>query len=283
MLCSVGLLIRYESKGVFMYLEHWELQKTPFGNVPSRSAFYRSPQHEEALRRLLYVIEHRKGVAMLTGEVGCGKTTVIRALEDHLDKDQYQFQMISNPALQPTDLIKAILLKLGGYADNGSKTDLLDRLHQHLFQNAAKSVNTVLAVDEAHVIGNQATLDELRMLLNVQSDDEFLITLILLGQPPLLKNISELQPLKERISIKFNLEPLDIQNTLNYVIHRLKWAGATRGIFSREAIETLYKYTGGLPLRINNLCDRCLLIGLMHQARIVDSSIMLDAIEDMES
>lgn len=266
-----------------MYLEHWELQKTPFGNVPARSAFYRSPQHEEALRRLLYVIEQRKGVAMLTGEVGCGKTTVIRALSDFLDKDSYQFQTISNPALQPTDLLKAILLKLSGNSGNGSKTDLLDRLHRHLFQNAENGISTVLAIDEAHVIGNQATLDELRMLLNIQSDDEFLITLILLGQPPLLKNISELQPLKERISIKFNLEPLDIQNTLNYIVHRLKWAGATRGIFSREAIQALYEFAEGLPLRINNLCDRCLLIGLMRQARIVDSRIVHDAIEDVES
>ena len=266
-----------------MYLEHWELQKTPFGNVPARSAFYRSPQHEEALRRLQYVIENRKGVAMLTGEVGCGKTTVIRALSDFLDKDKYQFQIISNPALQPTDLIKAILLKLGGKAENGSKSDLLDRLHKHLYQNAEEGISTVLAIDEAHVIGNQATLDELRMLLNVQSDDEFLITLILLGQPPLLKNISELQPLKERISIKFNLEPLDIQNTLNYIVHRLKWAGATRGIFSREAIQVIYEFAEGLPLRINNLGDRCLLLGLMRQARMVDSKIVHDAIEDMES
>ena len=266
-----------------MYLEHWKLQRAPFGNVPARSAFFRSPQHEEALSRLLYVIEQRKGVAMLTGDVGCGKTTVVRVLSDFLQKDKYQFQTISNPALQPTDLIKAILLKLGGRAANGSKTDFLDQLHQHLYQNAENGISTVLVIDEAHVIGNQATLDELRMLLNVQSDDEFLITLILLGQPPLLKNISELQPLKERISIRFNLKPLDIQNTLNYIVHRLKWAGANRGIFSREAILALYEFSEGLPLRINNLGDRCLLLGLMRQARMVDSGIVQDAIEDMES
>jgi len=266
-----------------MYLDYWELQKAPFGNVPARSAFYRSPQHEEALRRLLYVIEQRKGVAMLTGEVGCGKTTVIRALADFLDPNKYQFQTISNPALQPTDLIKAILLKLGGHSNNGSKTDLLDGLHRHLHQNAEKGISTVLAIDEAHVIGNQATLDELRMLLNVQSDDEFLITLILLGQPPLLKNISELQPLKERISVKFNLNPMNLQNTLNYIVHRLKWAGSTRGIFSLEAIQALYEFAEGLPLRINNLADRCLLLGLMRQARIVDSRVVHGAIEDMES
>jgi type II secretory pathway predicted ATPase ExeA len=266
-----------------MYLEHWGLQKTPFGSAPTRSSFYRSPQHEEALRRLLYVIEHRKGVAMLTGEVGCGKTTVTRALTDFFDKDKYQFQTISNPALGPTDLIKAILLKLTGHADNGSKIDLLDRLHRHLFQNAEKGISTVLAIDEAHVIGNFATLDELRMLLNIQTDDEFLITLILLGQPPLLKKISELQPLKERISIKVNLEPLDIENTSNYVLHRLRCAGATCDIFSVEAMQALFDFTGGIPLRINNLCDRCLLIGLMRQVNMVDTRIVDDAIEDLGS
>jgi len=229
----------------------------------------------------LYVIEHRKGVAMLTGEVGSGKTTVIRALSDFLDEDRYHLQTISNPALQPIDLIKAIVLKLGGPAENGSKTVLLDQLFHLLNHNADKGISTVLAIDEAHVIGNSATLDELRMLLNLQTDDDFLITLILLGQPPLLKNISELQPLKERISIKYNLEPLDIQHTLNYVVHRLKCAGATRGIFSREAIKVLHDYTGGSPLRINNLCDRCLLIGLMHGAKIVDSRVVQDAIEDI--
>jgi len=114
-----------------MYLEHWELQKTPFGNVPASSSFYRSPQHEEALRRLQYVIEQRKGVAMLTGEVGCGKTTVIRALSEFLQKQRYHLQTISNHDYQPTDLIKAMLIKLGGQAENGTKTDLLDRQHQH--------------------------------------------------------------------------------------------------------------------------------------------------------
>ena len=266
-----------------MYLEHWGLQKAPFGNVPSAEIFFRSPQHEEALRRLMYAIEYRKGVAMLTGEVGCGKTTVTKALKNHLDKDVFQLRTISNPALQPTDLIKAILLKLGDNSDNGngSKTVLLDRLQKLLYQNAENGTSTVLAIDEAHVIGNQSTLDELRMLLNMQFEDDFLITLVLLGQPPLLKNIRELQPLKERISIKFNLDPLNADDTLRYVVFRLKSAGATRGIFSREAIDQIYEFSGGIPLRINNLCDRCLLIGLMRKASIVDSKIVEDAIEDL--
>jgi general secretion pathway protein A len=266
-----------------MYLEHWDLKKAPFGNVPSSEIFYPSAQHEEALRRLLYAIQYRKGVAMLTGEVGCGKTTVTKALKNHLNKDLFQLKTISNPALQPTDLIKAILLKLGGNLDNGngSKSMLLDKLQKLLFQNAQSGISMVLIIDEAHVIGNQATLDELRMLLNMQFEDEFLITLILLGQPPLLKNIAELQPLKERISIKFNLDPLNVEDALRYVVFRLKAAGAGRGIFTREAIDGVYEYSGGIPLRINNLCDRCLLIGLMRKATVIDSKVVEDAIEDL--
>jgi len=266
-----------------MYLQHWGLQKTPFGNVPARTIFFRSPQHEEALRRLLYVIEDRKGVAMLTGEVGCGKTTVTKALNDFLDREHVQIATISNPALPPADFLKAILLKLGGEAEDVSKSILLDRIQSILQQNAERKIKTILIIDEAHVIGDQATLDELRMLLNFQSDDEFLITIILLGQPPLLRNISELQPLKERISIKFNLEPLDWHNTLRYVVYRLRSAGASRGIFTKEAINKLFTHSGGIPLRINNLCDRALLVGLMRNANVIDSRMVGEAIQDMES
>lgn len=266
-----------------MYLDYWKLKQTPFANVPARDVFYRSPQHEEALRRLLYVIEQRKGVALLTGEVGCGKTTVTKALANHLNRERVQFQMIANPALGPEELLKAIVLKLGGSVanGNGSKTLMLDQLQRLLLQSEAAGRNTVLAIDEAHVIGNRETLDELRMLLNYQSDDQFLLTLILLGQPPLLGNVSQLQPLKERIAVKFNLEPLDLNNTMRYVLFRLKAAGAVRGIFTREAVGRLYDYSGGIPLRLNNLCDRCLLIGLMHKSRVVDSRIVGDAIEDL--
>jgi len=265
-----------------MYLEYWKLHQTPFANVPSCNTFFCSPQHEEALRRLLYVIEHRRGVAMLTGEVGCGKTTVIKALADYLNKEQMQFAMISNPALPPEELLKAILLKLGGTAKNGSKTLILDQLQKILAANESAGRKTVLAIDEAHVIGDRETLDELRMLLNFQTDNDFLLTLILLGQPPLLRNISELQPLKERISVKYNLQPLDLKNTLRYLLFRLKNAGATRGIFTRQAVHLLYEASSGIPLRVNNLCDRCLLIGLMANARLVDSRIMWAAIGDME-
>ena len=264
-----------------MYLEYWGLTRPPFTNVPSESFFYPSPQHEEAFTRLLYVIQQRRGVGMLTGEVGCGKTTVTKALMKSLDDKSYKLLLLSNPAMDPLDLIRSILILCRIPCTNGHKPLLLDQLQQHLIQSASSGISTVLAIDEAHVISQQETLDELRMLLNMQHNEQFLMTLILIGQPPLLKRISELQPLKERISVKYHLEPLDEQYTLRYVLHRLKNAGAERGMFSMEAISKIFQYSGGIPLRANNICDRCLLIGFMRQSSIIDTRIVDEAIEDL--
>jgi len=264
-----------------MYLDYWGLKIAPFENVPSDTLF-RSPQHEEALVRLLYASEHRKGVAMLTGSVGSGKTTVAKAFLRQLTPEKYDFQILFNPALDPVDLIRAILLNFNEKAATDSKTVLLSQLHRRLHQNAEKGLTTILVVDEAHVIENQATLDELRMLLNLHQDGRFLITLILLGQPALLDRINGLQPLKERIGVKYHLEPLDLQNTMRYILFKMKEAGAGRGTFSKEAIAALHKFTDGIPLRINNTCDRCLLIGYMRKALLVDAKIVNEAIEDIK-
>jgi len=213
--------------------------------------------------------------------VGSGKTTVARALMNHLPKNKFEMQMIVNPALSPTDMLRAILLKFGESAESDSKTILLDRLQTRFAQSAKKGVSSVLIIDEVHVINDLSTFEELRMLLNMQSDDEFLITLILLGQPLLLKKIGELQPLKERISIKYHLEPLDSENTWEYIAFRLKKSGAVDNMFTEDAVRLIYEASEGIPLRINNLCDRSLLIGLMSGVMEIDVGIVNEAIEDL--
>ena len=265
-----------------MYLDYWELQRFPFGNVPDSSLFFESPQHEEALFRLLYAVQQKKGVAMLTGEVGSGKTTVSRAFINRVKNDNYDVQTITNPALTPMDFIRAILLKLGEDAESDSKSILLTRLQHRLNQNSEQGLSTILVVDEAHVIDKKATFEELRMLLNMQSENQLLITLVLLGQPPLLNKIAALPPLNERIGIKYNLEPLDFYNTLRYLAFRLKSAGAKRGIFTKDSIKLVYEYSNGIPLRVNNICDRSLLVGLMRKARVVNSAVIEEAFEDLK-
>lgn len=265
-----------------MYLEYWGFTKAPFGNVPDSSLFFESPQHEEALFRLLFAVKYRKGVAMLTGEVGSGKTTVSRAFINRVSADNFDVQTITNPALDPLDLIRSILMNLGEDADSDSKSILLTRLLNRLGRNAEKGLNTVLIIDEAHVISNRSTFEELRMLLNMQLENQLLITLILIGQPPLLDKIAALQPLNERIGIKYHLEPLNFMHTIRYLLFRLKSAGAVRGIFTRDSVKALFEYSNGIPLRINNICDRSLLVGFMRKAKVVGSSVIEEAIEDMK-
>ncbi len=265
-----------------MYLDYWDLQKFPFENVPNPSFLYHSPQHEEAILRLFYAVQHRKGGALLTGEVGAGKTTVSRALINKLPEDEYEVLTIVNPALDSVEFIRAILLKMRLDANSNSKSILLENMYERLIQNANTGINTIIIIDEAHLIESRATFEELRMLFNMQSEDQFLITMIIMGQPPLIKKISALKPLDERIAIKYHLEPLNFENTVRYIIFRLKKAGASRGIFTKRSLRDIYQYSRGIPLRINNLCDRTLLIGLMRKAKLINSKIVLDAIEDLQ-
>ena len=265
-----------------MYLEYWGLTKPPFGNAPDTDIFYESPQHEEALFRLLFAVRHRKGVAMLTGEVGSGKTTVSRAFIRRISAGPYAVHTITNPALDPLDLLKAIVLGLGDDAESDSKSILTARLANRLERNAAEGLNTVLIVDEAHVIANRATFEELRMLLNLQMENQFLITLVLVGQPPLLEKIAALQPLNERIAIKYHLAPLDFVNTIRYLMFRLRRVGAGRGIFTKDSVKTLYDCAKGIPLKINNIADRSLLVGFMRKSKVVNMAIVEEAIEDLE-
>jgi len=202
-------------------------------------------------------------------------------LLNNLEQDKYEVKTIVNPALNSIDLIRAILLQLGEKAEEDSKTILLDRLSKRLTNNMEKGLSTVLIIDEAHLISDQSSFEELRMLLNMQTENHFLVCLILLGQTPLIKKISGFKPLKERISIKYNLSPLSLNDTVRYIMFRLKTSGAERGFFTKDAVNMIYKYSYGIPLRINNICERSLLLGMMVKARVINTKIINRAIEDL--
>lgn len=265
-----------------MYLDHWGLQAPPFDNAPDGERFFPSPQHEEAAARLMYAAENAKGAAMLTGEVGCGKTTVARAVMHRLPAGRFDCRMIENPATDPIDFIRSILISFGERPETDSKSTLLDQLRGQLVRRTSDGTRPVLFVDEVHVIRSQATFEELRMLLNLQHRNRFLMTLILLGQMPLLEKIAVHRPLAERISVTFHLEALDFKNMTRYVAFRLKQSGARRGIFKKSAMGLIYDYAAGIPLRVNTVCDRSLLVGMLRKAASVDAGIVKEALEDIQ-
>ncbi|MBI3827511.1 MAG: AAA family ATPase [Candidatus Rokubacteria bacterium] len=171
-----------------MYEAYWSLTEPPFDNSPNPRFFYLSPEHEEALLRLVYAVRQRKGCAMLTGEYGCGKTTLSRALIQRLEAERYEIGLLTNPSWTPIDFFREILYQLGTETQERGKPELLHQLNDVFFRNYQAGRDTVVIVDEAQLI-EDAVFEELRLLLNFQTDDRFLVTLLLIGSPELAAKV----------------------------------------------------------------------------------------------
>lgn len=266
-----------------MYEEYWKLQEKPFENTPDPHFLYYSQRHEEALSRMLYAIRERKGAAILTGEYGSGKTLLSRVLLDELSNDQYQSALIFNPRLPPLELIKEIIYQLGkDVASLISKTELLHSLNEILYKNKNDNKNTVIVVDEAQAIGEEDSFEELRLLLNFQLNENFLLTLILLGQPELKGKIDNLPQLRQRLAVRYHLKALTEIETKEYIEHRLGVAGAKQEIFSEEAFKEIYYFSAGIPRRINNICDMALLVGCGEGLDKIGKKVIKEVAEDLE-
>ena len=264
-----------------MYEAYWELGEPPFDNSPNPKFFYLSPDHEEALVRLVYTVRHRKGCGMLTGEYGCGKTTLSRALIQRLEAERYEIGLLTNPRWNATDFLREALYQLGVETPEKSKPELLHMLNDLFFRNYREGRDTVIIVDEAQLLDDEGVFEELRLLMNFQTDDRFLVTVLLIGSPELREKVRRLKHLDQRITIRYHLNTLDAAHTSAYVAHRLKMAGRTTPIFTDEAVKLIFDFTRGTPREINNLCDVALLVGYTKRVREVSERIVAEVIKDM--
>ena len=267
-----------------MYEGYWRLREKPFENTPDPRFLYYSKKHEEALSRMLYVIKEKKGAAILTGEYGSGKTLLSRVLLEELSDERYHSALIFNPRLSSTELIKEIVYQLGGNTSNlSSKTDILHCLNEILYRNTKDGdKNTVVMVDEAQAIPEENGFEELRLLLNFQLNDNFLLTLILLGQPELKERIENLPQLRQRLAVRYHLKALTDIETKEYILHRLEVAGSREAIFTENALEEIYRFSGGIPRRINNICDMALLVGSSEEITEIHERMIREVAEDLE-
>jgi general secretion pathway protein A len=264
-----------------MYEAYWLLTEPPFDNSPNPKFFYLSPEHEEALVRLVYTVRHRKGCGMLTGEYGCGKTTLSRALIQRLEAERYEIGLLTNPSWNAIDFLREILYQLGQETAETRKAELLHLLNDLFFRNFREGRDTVVIVDEAQLMDDAAVFEELRLLLNFQTDDRFLLTILLIGSPELAGKVRRLKHLDQRITIRYHLNTLDFTHTVNYIAHRLRMAGRTDPIFTEEATKLIFDFTRGTPREINNLCDVALLVGYTKRAPEIGDSIVAEVIKDM--
>ena len=266
-----------------MYETHWRLREKPFENTPDPRFLYHSQRHEEALSRILYAVKERKGAGLLTGEYGSGKTLLSRVLLQELSSERYRTALIFNPRLPTLELIKEIIYRLGGNVSSlSSKSDLIHYFNQMLYKNMDDNKDTVIVIDEAQAIPEENSFEELRLLLNFQLNENFLLTIILLGQPELKERMKELPQLKQRFAVSYHLTALAKDETKEYIQHRLEVAGSKDEIFSVDALDEIYRFSGGIPRKVNNICDLALLTGYGTALDKISKEMIREVAEDLE-
>ena len=267
-----------------MYEKFYGFTDKPFNMTPDSKFFYPSAKHEEALNCLLLAISERNGFVVITGEIGSGKTTVCRTLINRLDQAT-KVALVLNTHLGKKELLTTILEDLDIEYRSTSKTHLLSALNKYLLEQASKDVNVVVIIDEAQNL-TPSVLEEVRMLSNLETETEKLIQIILMGQPELKKKLAlpKLEQFRQRVVFHFHLEPLNREETSEYIRHRLRKAGnSAADIFTEDAINEIYKHSKGVPRLINVVCHNALISGLVYDTKKITSKIALEAIGEAEN
>ncbi|MGS0691128.1 AAA family ATPase [Shewanella sp. 30m-9] len=258
-----------------MYKAFFGLNDNPFSIAPNPHYLFLSDRHREALAHLTYGLGETGGFVLLTGEVGTGKTTVSRCLLQQLP-DNTDTAFILNPSLTESELLATLCDELGiVYGDNPSLKQLTDLISKFLLDNHSKDRNTVLIIDEAQHLRAEV-LEQLRLLTNLETDTKKLLQVILIGQPELqqLLKRQELRQLAQRITARYHLLPLTLEEVALYVQHRLQVAGRHEPLFHKSAIKALHKYSGGIPRLINLLCERALMASYAQSKVPIDNKMV---------
>ena len=267
-----------------MYLEFYGLKEMPFGLTPDPRYIFKTESHLEVLATVRYAIEHNKGLVVVTGEVGAGKTTTLRAAIQQLG-DEVLCVYIFNPFLTASEFFEQLADDFElGLPKTASKPELLAALGQYLALRHSQGLRTVLIVDEAHGLPT-ALLEEIRLLLNFETSSEKLLQVILSGQPELQDALNRpaLRQLRQRISLRCQVKPLSVFEINKYIRFRLKQAGARNvSLFDNRAIGLIGHVSGGIPRVVNNICDNALLYGYAAGAELITRDIVEEVIEALD-
>ncbi|HEY6097988.1 MAG TPA: AAA family ATPase [Anaeromyxobacter sp.] len=258
------------------YLEFYELSQEPFSNAPVSRFYYSSAQHAQALMRLTHAVSGMKGLAVLVGDIGAGKTTLARRMLDSLPEEEYEAALlvIIHSGITAGWLLKRIALQLGVENPAEEKLALLSQLYQRLVKIYEQGKKAVVLIDEAQMLATREIMEEFRGLLNLEVPERKLLSFVFFGLPEIEDNLRLDPPLAQRVSLKYRLEPLSPEATEAYVRHRLRLAGAARVPFNAGALARVHAHSRGTPRLINTLCDNALFEGFVARTREIDEKFI---------
>jgi general secretion pathway protein A len=266
-----------------MYCKFYGLKERPFNVTSDPAFFFLSDKHKEALAHLHYGVSQRKGIIVLTGEIGTGKTTICRFFLSELG-NKVKTAFILNPRFSEIQLLESIIADFGLTPARKGKLGLIKKLDNFLLSESERGNNVLLIIDEAQNL-KPSLLEQIRLLSNIETEKEKLLQVILVGQPELNArlNLYELRQLRQRVMVRYHILPLEHDEIASYIEHRLNSAGLTGGIeFSKEAIQAISAFSSGTPRLINMICDRALLAGFAAETRKIDQAIINRCLQEFE-
>jgi len=268
-----------------MYKAFYYLARNPFEITPDPAFLFPTRRHNEALAALYYGIGQRKGFVVLTGEVGTGKTLLVRCLLEHLKNNDIAYAYVFDPCLSPLEFLQFITGDFGLPSTGKNKSDILHSLGTYLIERHQRKLATVLVVDEAHLLSPDV-LEEIRLLTNLETSQAKLLQIVLAGQPELDQKLDSfaLRQLKQRIALRSRLDPLDSNETRGYVRRRMELAGANSHaatLFPAETLAKVYSCSRGIPRLINTLCENALITAYADKADHVEPEMVENAAADL--
>ncbi len=265
------------------YLEYFGLSAEPFSHAPVARFYYASRQHTDALKRLMHAAHTMKGLSVLIGDIGHGKTTLARRLLDALPPAEYEAAMlvIVHAGVTAHWLLKRIATQLGVTEPSDDKLSLLSQLYQRLVEIHQAGKRTVVLIDEAQMLASRELMEEFRGLLNLEVPGHKLISFVFFGLPDIDNNLQLDPALAQRVALRFHLRPLGVEETTAYVKHRLQLCGAKDELFAPEALEAVHAQTRGVPRLINTLCDNVLLELFFGKLAVADAELVLGVAQNL--
>jgi len=264
-------------------MEYYAMEREPFSNAPDARFYFNNEQHSQALLRLMHAVDSNKGLAVLIGGVGTGKTTLARRMLDNLPEERYESSLLVmvHSGITPEWILTRIAVQLGVEAPATDRLALLRQLYERLLHIDEAGRRAVVLIDEAQMLQTRELMEEFRGMLNLEIPGKKLLNIIFFGLPEVEECLRLDEPLAQRVAVKYHLRSFTLALTESYIKHRLRVAGSKRMLFTTDAIAAIHGYAGGVPRLINTICDNCLFEAFLLKVTEVDMKIVQNVAGDL--